>query len=897
MSPKRPDRQEIFRLFAESLVSLFGTTPFRCAWDAPPASPMACRQSGPTPTFVAFDSLLSPSIESHVVNTYEPYTIRHHLARGTPVAATVTLADTSGALILSVDLNSEPPDLTIAPWSVLVSVTDLRLLHAALRSALTSHGRTGLGEVRDAAHERGAPLLKRLRAVTNIWNGTQTIECGREASVWLMQELLGAGWRCAEVVNQDFRLALKRLVHDLRAAVPVLKPDAPLQYRALPHITHATAVETLCALLDPALSHGDAIAPRPPGQADDKDAVVLAGLARSLPAWTRAHAVARALVNLGDASPGISLLQAQNARRSLLSATSSAVHLWAFVAQELDYSSQIDPGARSQRLATRRARPKRLASDWEGETAPRALAALWFSLGFLDRLAAPAILEELAPPACVALLADYTYVVRECVRVQCFGRRADFVAQDAALASALATVVRYHAEHVVGLSSRYEIGEILRRLGTAEGLNHGVQPTEHLRHALETYICGHQVLELCATSTDRKQGTSSSTCARLADVLASRGAAHRGSAAGDDLRQAFSLAALFHDIGYLLFPTSARPARALTQRDPRLATAFEELDSKLAAAAAALMPGVVRALVEARYCDAANEPDFARWLAQQATNPRPDHGVLSGYFLHQVCSRVPSSSASVQRQAVRAALLHNTGLSIAMRGDPAAGLLVLCNELFEWEPERSHHPSPSTVDSVFHVMISEAGYRPLRHRALGLPLERCLEPETHHRHSELMRTAPHAGVRHHFRARAAERRASPTFATLDIYLREPRYLDAPVYHLWLVKAQRLGRIKDHPAWAPRLRMHVPRDSRLQGQTMRDVLERVVGRLRSPHQGALEEWLRNLRRRPADQPPLYSGIHWETLWLGHETRLADDVDLFALLADIDREVDAVLGRGL
>jgi hypothetical protein len=588
-------------------------------------------------------------------------------------------------------------------------------------------------------------------------------------------------------------------------------------------------------------------------------------LLRSLVFWTREQTRLR---RLAQSPVAVDTHDPSDALPAMLEQARSV--LWPYVRYALTQAREFD-----EEPSPTPADPSAAAPAWEGSDSARTVAVLWFCSLLLEALAAKPrspVWRDGATTANVSprmgemrwarFYADLSFVIRETVRFLCFGKRPDFYLQPAIYAASLATIVRVHAEHVLELSPRYEIGELLRRLGRSEGLNRGQQPVHHLVHVLDVYVCGYLLLSL--RLADETQGDALRVERTIADVLASGSSATPGSAQGQSLQQAYALAALFHDVGYLLFPSTARPAPALARGDKVLQAGFERLEAALSASAEVMATPAADVLGQEPYCKRGNDVGLARWLDAQRQAPQPDHGLLGAYYLHHVCSHVGAGASAVQRQAVRAVVLHGANdVEIVTEADPAAAVLVLANELFEWDPERALGPAPSAVGRSFHLMRGSASPLEPRARAIWASLDWTDEP--------------HGAARAPRLTRAGGRRP-----LVEMQLHLPHRLDAPVYHFWLLKAQRYGRVRaSETGWLPRLRLHTPRDARLPDSlSMRTVLDCVVGNLPSPLRGALEEWLARV------------GM-FETLDIDETTAFAPSVDLSALLSNLDQEVDLLV----
>jgi hypothetical protein len=865
-APDQPrTSRDLFEMFADALVRILLPCSFHLFWEDRRALHVAARQDrrsrnasygwppGPPARLVAGS-----------VTAYAPFEIQHYTRDGTIVAVSFTRSASQRLLCMALD-DENPHDVALL---LLRSVRDLQLLYSSLQAvvdaaivAAAERERTFavLGRLASVTQDRTLELPLRVREVARILGeGAVDVDVAREASVWLLQELLGAGWPTRLDMAGDAP-PLRRSIVDLRQRRRQAETaDAPVPRDA----TLAAALATLDALLED--EPGSAVTrtatlrgPRPRSSGEYKQ--LLAALAP----WTREHLRFQRLAeSASHAQPHDASLRIDAAARRVL---------WRYVEHEQERHPRTRP---ARRRAVGGGAPGRAAAPAEGRASPRVVAALDFCLRALDSMETTLSPRDDIPSGAVRVEAEVSaalaFVVRECVRFLCFGRRPDFLVQPAVYADALAHVVHWHAEAVLGLSPRYEVGELLTRLGCREGLNRGQHPLHHLLHVLDAYICTDWLLSL---SLADKNGSDHS----LADVLAGGESARHGSIQGQTLRRATALAVLFHDVGQLLFPSSARPATTLARGNATLVGAFAKLETKVAESATALVEPAVDVLSRPPYCTPDNEARLARWLDLQRSAAHPARALLSAYYLHHVCSRVAGDSVDLQRQAVRAVLLSNAlEVEIDARSDPAASLLIAANELFEWDPERSLAPAPSAVGRTFHLTAADVSGLELRAHSFGFNLEQGSDPAGPPRTS--LCPDPPDG-----------------WPVIDVHLQFPQRLDVPIYHLWLLKAQSLGRIRPGAlGWSPRLRLHARADRRLPADMpMCRVLDHVTARLPSPLRGALEEWLRRLRSSRDGHVCDHAGD--EIVTLGPETAFAPDVDLNACLFILDREVDAFLLR--
>src|SRR5262249_13561817 len=85
---------------------------------------------------------------------------------------------------------------------------------------------------------------------------------------------------------------------------------------------------------------------------------------------------------------------------------------------------------------------------------------------------------------------------------------------------------------------------------------------------------------------------------------------------------------------------------------------------------------------------------LSAWMARQQEDRRLLHGLFSAWYLHRHCASNQPCDPEVTSMAVRAILLHDClSAPIDAQRDPVAALLVLGNEVWEWDPWTQVAPS------------------------------------------------------------------------------------------------------------------------------------------------------------------------------------------------------------
>jgi hypothetical protein len=742
----------------------------------------------------------------------------------------------------------------------------LRSLFVTLRALMETRAaadgavrRSRLEEmVKGLSQHRSKDITKRLQEATALLDELleeDEIECldlVEELAVSTLQELLGTGWAVRAVGKIDpdrgnapddgrayqsglLGLAVSRFEDAVERAAAGRGGEGPERARLGRSREHLGQVARCFRAL---LALDDAGGEREPRKGDE--AIHL------LPMWTRVHEVCRALCR---------------PRRSANRDYIKALDAWHRAAGEtlrlLAQHLEIVP--RSQPLSQPEAGWRR------GPTSARNWLSLWFCLLVLRARSAEFELDD--PESCL-LRADLAYVLRESLRFACFGARPDYFFQPATYAAALRRLVEYHAHAVVGLPREYNLARLLDEVGSHGGLNR-YSAAEHLQHVLEIYIGGHFLLSVRLSASagapesstrwpDQPPGSAPSTSfARqgvdgftVAEALISAGVKPSAERTGT-LMQAFSLAALFHDVGHILFPSEAIPQQSLAWDDDRIAEALLQVKTKVGEAGDFVAVACLRDLQSHYFGD--DEVD--RFRGQLALRGEPNHALLSAWYLHRVgtgvLARLEDGEGLRQNQseslkmAVRAVLLHGASREqVRADRDPSAVLLILLNEVFEWDRTRHLGPAPSTIGRSFHVMAADVPPREPRDRWIRI---RGLEVRVGASGGGLDATLEIGGAG-----------APSHWPEIQIGLQVPQRLDVPVFRLWLSKAQNLGRIVSTSAgFGPTVVMESIVDVSLstRGLTTKQLLELVAeSRELTPIRPALRAWLSVLDRFASHDRP-------------------------------------------
>jgi hypothetical protein len=657
----------------------------------------------------------------------------------------------------------------------------------------------------------------------------------RQLSIWAVQEQLGTGWRVSRLDGCHGQL--RALCSRLREVAEQSRAHAADAEGATAGMLHCLADMLAAETEWPALHDGSAFEVRRGGE----DAI------EQLRTWTLIHELARELWRQDPTEDA------------------AALAIWLRV--------------------TGRARPelaRLLAASFERAGGDAALLRNWLRLWFCHTLKWHLGEEELSEKGLTSVgpwrwRADLAYVIRECLRFECFGDRPDYRVQPDALAESLRTVVEFHAIGVAHVSPRFPINWLLQEISGVTRADDYHFTSGHLQHVLEAYIFGHFV---CAVRVDDAGAAGACHGWTIAALLASKGNVS-DEAQERELLQAFSVAALLHDVGMLLFPRYIPLRRSLYEaRDEDLERHLDRAEGVFRRAGADMSTRSVEDLQTAKCLDG-KDPELARWMDEQkaAGSGKPDHALLGAWYLHRLCRRLGLDTSDVVRQALRAIMLHQVmSHQIDVERDPAAALLTLCDELFEWDPYMRSVPVHNGVSRSLHTMAVDIEPNPSRARRIQI---------------EGLRVEATEGEGVVAWLRRAPEGQGGGWPRIHVELKHPEFLGGKVHHYWLTMAQNLGRLVPYRGFGPMVLVKSqvpPWLERIGG--FRDLLRKAVdpstpgaGKLTSAP--SLRQWL-------SDKPRFEKSGGYEIVRLGPIPRLFTE-DAREYLAKLEELVNEVVLR--
>jgi hypothetical protein len=388
--------------------------------------------------------------------------------------------------------------------------------------------------------------------------------------------------------------------------------------------------------------------------------------------------------------------------------------------------------------------------------------------------------HELIPKEKWRFRTALAFVMREVLRFWCFSNGSENVFQTHVYASALLTLVEQHAHWIGRLSRDFDLKTLLNEIGKERDPDDFAFATSHLQHALQNYIVGHFLCSLRVRSevADHRMDINNWT---VTEVLASQSGSRPGDGRQKEFLQAFSLAALFHDVGLLMFPRMFFQPEKLIRNDDQLKERREQLGRKIGESAKELVEHCENELHNARYFDPKKESSLSSALSRLKEKCIErciaDHSVLGAWYLHRSVQNLQDMDfESVVKPAVRAILVHQIyeihAQSINTVDDPVAGLLILCDQVFECLPG-----TRTRVNGNHWVNRSPDGFRS---NAIRFPELTVRKGDTDEVVCELVLN---------------DYSFKYGWPVIEIELVHPDYQSAPLYHAWLAFAQNLSRLQ------------------------------------------------------------------------------------------------------
>lgn len=422
------------------------------------------------------------------------------------------------------------------------------------------------------------------------------------------------------------------------------------------------------------------------------------------------------------------------------------------------------------------------------------------------------------------------YVIRECLRHFRYGREPNYLFQPSVFSAALRTLVEHHAIRILRLPRDHDIRGLLEEIGRVAGSGDYFFAAGHLQHVLEIYIAGQFLCEFKIKSSDETWDGWS-----MEEILSSRSAWKPGALKRQEFRKAFSIAAIFHDVGMVLFPHWSQGSEQFGEVDEALREKLFGVRGVLSGSAGELLKVCNQEIQEEGYYDPTEEPQLARWIEDCIRQGTADHCVLGAWFLHRICQNVEGLSSDTIQQAVRAVLLHRVVTHpIEVDRDPAAALLTLCDEVFMWKHSLGVPATDDTGRSFQSIAVDVRPQTTLFDyiRVKGLSLGEGGDGRL-------------VGV-----LDLVEGRSGESWPEIEIRLMDPDYLDVPVHFIWLMMAQNLGRIRRSGyGWAPFVQLWSKIPGRLEHclfDTQR-LLDEVADQANIALRPRLQRWLSNKRR--------------------------------------------------
>jgi hypothetical protein len=361
------------------------------------------------------------------------------------------------------------------------------------------------------------------------------------------------------------------------------------------------------------------------------------------------------------------------------------------------------------------------------------------------------------------LQTSVAWVLREATRQFLYADHADFIWQPERFADAMLDLVEVHAHDLLELPHPLDVRGTIMSLTTTRGQDPSVAAA-HRQHVLEIYLAAQFFLDL--------QKNDGASLVAVDQLLSD-------DASPQDLRRTVALASLHHAIGIVLLhrlpATDPWAAELPLPRD-----VLETLRNKRHQGRSAFLQRCTADLADS---------DLVGALPPQPHDGAHTHGVVSAWILLHL-GRAAHIDTHVLGPALRAILLHATcTLDIQVSRDPAATLLVLCNQLFAWDPHTELLPRPHEVSDNERILSTPHDPRASRAQrivASDITLH-CAEGTLY-----------------------AVARPRGHWPSIRVELRHPDLSGVPTWQTWLSIAQALGRVhSDTDRWAPSIHLVSP----------------------------------------------------------------------------------------
>jgi hypothetical protein len=626
---------------------------------------------------------------------------------------------------------------------------------------------------------------------------------------WIVHQALGTGWLTAPDTVRGNR-AVRGFANVLaRAAAVADRDEVPREARVL-----ACRLRLFALTLDPSPDRPpDMPRPkvrRPRAWRSEMEAMHPDGEAPTriedwlLAAWTGVHAA----VSRYERTPGITGQEQEE--------------IWAWAVDRCS-------GLIGQLLAD------------AGETLETSRLALWFALQLLPGTVGRRAIGSRGRRW--AVRSRLSWVIRESLRRVVDGRLSDYVWDQDRWVEAMFDLIETHAHLVLKVPVSFDVRGSLSAFGRTVQMGDRRLLEGHRRHTIAVYLAGNFLLDL------QRVGPSGAKAAVDTLLVSPDEPETATDAQVRDLRAAYALASLHHDVGLLILEriSDLSPWSDLLDL-PR--DALETFQRRRAEDRAEFL---TRCHDELEASGLLAHLGGGPWTPDGDTG---DHALVSAWMLAQL-GRNSSVSDEVLGAAVRAVLLHGEVTYVVdIAKDPAGALLVLADQLFEWEPPT--HALPASRGT-------RGGYRS---RTRSIRVE------------GLSIAYDHEGPR----AEVVQDQFWPAFS---LELHHPEVVGTPTWHTWLSLAQILGRIRTRThGWNPAVRLTCPIDARLAdlGLDTYELLDRCATtpspELR-PLALALREWLAAIEQFEVDEERRFEVLRLHSLRLERDVRLAF-ADLHAAL---------------
>ena len=504
----------------------------------------------------------------------------------------------------------------------------------------------------------------------------------------------------------------------------------------------------------------------------------------------------------------------------------------------------------------------------------------WLQLWFAWQLFDP---ELVAPPppglgsAGWQLRGSVALLIRECLRHKLHGGEPGYVHRPEWTREALQPLVDYHVQAKFELDPEHDIRGHLALVGDPGHPRGAVFADGQLQHILDIYLVGHFMLSAHITGL-----TAQGERTEVIDLLASPEGHRAGALQRRNLLAAWSLAALYHNVGLTSFPEFRSHHDPGPVQAHAVADGIDLIHSALVEAGTKLASAARQALLAANIYEAQSSPELARWVDRQVNEGIPDPALTSAWYLLRAAQQVSDVHEKVVRAATRAVLLQGApSASVNINQEPVPALLVMCDALFDWQPGGHSHGVRQDGQALRQSRIASIRFPDLDVTVVDGPVPSLRS--TFAMTTDTVKLSPGS---------------APAWPRVVLTHVHPTRLGGHVFPLWISIAQNIARLRPSArGFGPliEVRGQVPGRVHRTAESTTGLLDRVLPRIQSQWRARLKLWLTSTLSTPVSslEAAADGGTPVESrLIYPLERSIARD-DLRRHLPQLQQEADSVM----